>query len=73
MLFDKIGRKFYYPDETGGELQARETIYTGEKHYLNTRVEPPMFIAFPEFDDLILTPYVGMKGPSKKDNTPAMA
>lgn len=64
MLFDKIGRKFYSREPTG------ETIYTGEKHYLNTRVEPPMFIAFPEFDDLILTPYVGMTdSSSKKDNT----
>lgn len=73
MLFDKIGRKFYYPDgvqdipEGGLELPTAETIYTGFKPYLNTEVEPPVFNAFPEFNDLTLTPYCGMNGDMEEE------
>ena len=50
MLFDKIGRKFYSPDdETAAELPN-----------LNTTYAPPLWTAFPEFNDLILTPHLGM-------------
>lgn len=62
MLFDKIGRKFYSPDdETGAELHATgETIYSGDKPYLNTEVEPPLFTEFQQFNDFAQTPYAGM-------------
>lgn len=58
MLFDKIGRKFYYPDETGEE----------EVHVRPSIVEPPLFTAFPEFNDIILTPYLGMAYSSHNDS-----
>ena len=70
MLFDKIGRKFYSPngleDVSEGGLcglplpSTEGTIYESGKTYLNTEVAPPLFDMFPEFDDLTLTPYVGM-------------
>lgn len=71
MLFDKIGRKFYSPDEIGAELPPThdeigagsptgETIYSGGKPYLNTEHEPLQFTEFPEFNNFVLTPYLGM-------------
>lgn len=65
MLFDKIGRKFYSSDEG-----IRTTIYDKSKTYLNTAVVPPLFTQFPPFNNLVLTPYIGMARSGESGRTP---